>query len=169
MALYKRKGSPYWYLKLAVRGLRFQGTTGTTDENAAELFAERKRRELWDEVQLGKKPDRSWQDAKRRYLEERGHIASHETDAVHFAYLEGFIGDKRLSEIDRACLDRIVSAGRRENVKNATINRRLELVRRVLRRARDEWEWELRVAKIPTLDEPRVRERYLRPEEAERL
>lgn len=50
-----------------------------------------------------------------------------------------------------------------------TINRALEIVRRILHLARDEWDWILRFPKIRMLREPRRRVRFLTRDEADRL
>jgi integrase len=54
-------------------------------------------------------------------------------------------------------------------VTNATINRALEVVRRILNVANQEWRWLRAVPKIRMLKEPRRRVRFLRREEADRL
>jgi len=54
-------------------------------------------------------------------------------------------------------------------VANATINRALEVVRRILHLARDEWGWLERFPRIRMLKEPKRRVRSLTREEADRL
>ena len=56
-----------------------------------------------------------------------------------------------------------------DGVANATINRALEIVRRILYLARDDWGWITRVPKIRMLKEPKRRVRFLKEEEADRL
>lgn len=56
-----------------------------------------------------------------------------------------------------------------DGVKDATINRTLEIVRRILHLARDEWDWLERFPKIRLFREPKRRIRFLRIEEADRL
>src|SRR5260370_31303005 len=53
--------------------------------------------------------------------------------------------------------------------RNATVNRALEVVRRILNVAHQEWRWLRGVPKIRMLKEPRRRGRFLRREEADRL
>lgn len=52
---------------------------------------------------------------------------------------------------------------RRQNdgVANSTINPALEIVRRILYLARDDWGWITRVPKIRMLNEPKRRVRFL--------
>jgi len=57
----------------------------------------------------------------------------------------------------------------KDGVTNATINRALEVVRRILNVAHQDWRWLKGVPKIRMLKEPRRRVRFLRREEADRL
>jgi integrase len=57
----------------------------------------------------------------------------------------------------------------RDGVVNATINRALEIVRRVLNLAHHEWGWLQRLPRIRMLKEPKRRIRFLTREEADRL
>jgi integrase len=57
----------------------------------------------------------------------------------------------------------------RNVISNATINPALEVVRRILNVAHQDWRWLKGVPKIRMLKEPRRRVRFLRREEADRL
>jgi integrase len=74
-----------------------------------------------------------------------------------------------LDAIDRTAIDQIIEAKRAEGVANATVNRMLEVVKVILRKASLEWEWIDRVPSIRLLPEPTRRIRWLTPEDAERL
>ena len=56
-----------------------------------------------------------------------------------------------------------------DGVTNASVNRALEVVRRILNLAHQEWRWLKAVPKIRMLKEPRRRVRFLRREEADLL
>ena len=56
-----------------------------------------------------------------------------------------------------------------EDVSNATVNRMLEVLRAILRKAAREWEWTDHIPYICLLPEPRRRIRCLTREEADRL
>ena len=169
MSLYKRKDSPHWWVTLTHNGRRVQQSTGTPDETKAREYHDKLKASLWDEVRLGIKPKRSWKEAVVKYVGETSHKASHCDDLLHFKYLDRFLGPLLLSEIDRAALDRLTAARVRDKVSNASVNRMLGVVQRVLRRARDEWEWLDRCPKVRMLPEPHIRIRYLTREEAGRL
>jgi integrase len=74
-------------------------------------------------------------------------------DAIDMAVLPSFIRDRKL----------------KDGVSNATVNRALEVVRRILNVAHQDWRWLKGVPKIRMLKEPRRRVRFLRREEADRL
>jgi integrase len=69
------------------------------------------------------------------------------------AVLQPFIRDRKL----------------KDEVSNATVNRALKVVRRILNVAHQDWRWLRGVPKIRMLKEPRRRVRFLRREEADRL
>ncbi|NIB41453.1 hypothetical protein HBA55_17750 [Pseudomaricurvus alkylphenolicus] len=57
-----------------------------------------------------------------------------------------------------------------EGVKNATVNRLLEVIRAILKKARTDWKWiDKATTYIPMLPEPKRRVRWLTHEEADRL
>ncbi|MEO8060887.1 MAG: site-specific integrase, partial [Burkholderiales bacterium] len=78
------------------------------------------------------------------------------------------LGDKRLDEIDRTLIDRI-KFDREKVAKAGTTNRYLALIRAILRRACDEWEWTERVPKFKLFKEAEGRVRSLSPAEFEKL
>ncbi|MDI1302096.1 MAG: site-specific integrase [bacterium] len=83
-------------------------------------------------------------------------------------WLHPFLGHLKLEQITLQVIDQIRKAKLKE-VSRSTTNRYLALVRSVLIRARDEWEWIERVPKIKLYKETAGRERSLTPEQAHRL
>lgn len=169
MSLFKRKDSPYWWVKLTPRsGPPIQRSTGTTDKVAAQEYHDKLKAALWDQERLGIKPKRSWREAVVRWLSETSDKATHEEDKKKLAWLHAFLGDLNLDEITLDVIDRIKSAKLKEASK-ATTNRYLAVVRAILRRARDEWEWVDKVPKVKLFKETNSRERSLTVEDAKRL
>ena len=74
-----------------------------------------------------------------------------------------------LDEINRELLDSIMAARIAENVRNSSVNRVNEVIRAVLRKACNEWEWIDRVPLVRMLPEPNRRVRWITREEADRL
>ena len=72
------------------------------------------------------------------------------------------MGDKTLEQICINCLWPFIHHRREvDGVQAATINRTLEVVRRILHLARDEWNWLARFPRIRMLQEPKGRIRFL--------
>lgn len=83
-------------------------------------------------------------------------------------WLDAHLGRLRLDEITLDVIDTLKQARLKEGTKT-TANRYLALVRAILRRARDDWEWLDKVPKVKLYKEAEGRERALTPEEAKRL
>ena len=169
MSLYKRKNSPYWWVNITHDGRRLQQSTGTSDEKKAREYHDKLRASLWDEARLGIKPSRTWKEAVIRHLAETTHKASRSDDVAHLRWVDRFLGELLLNGISRDVLDRIVAERKASGVSNSTVNRTMEVVRAVLRKAANEWEWLDRVPKIRMLPEPKRRVRWLARDEADRL
>lgn len=169
MSLFKRKDSPNWWVKLTPRsGPPIQRSTGTADKVAAQEYHDKLKASLWDQERLGIKPKRTWREAVVRWLEETSEKTTHGEDKKKLAWLHVFLGDLTLDEVTLDVIDRIRSARLKEGSKG-TCNRYLALVRAILLRARDEWEWVEKVPKVRLFKESNSRERSLTVEQAKRL
>lgn len=169
MSLYKRSGSPYWWVKLSHNGRRVQQSSGTTDRAKAQEYHDKLKASLWDQERLGIKPVHSWKEAAVRWLRESTHKASRDLDVMHLQWLDKFLGGLSLTEINRDVVDRITQARLADGVSNASVNRLLQCVRVILRRSVNEWEWLDRAPKIRFLHEPTRRVRWLTRDQAEKL
>lgn len=169
MSLYRRKDSPYWWIKLSHNGRTLQRSAGTSDRSKAREYHDKLKAQLWDMTRLGVKPHRTWEEAVVRWLDEKEHKASIADDRRNFRWLHAHLVGKNLADIDRECIDRICQARRREGVSNGTVNRTLALLRSVLRTAANEWEWIGRVPKVRLLKESVGRVRFLTVEQIARL
>jgi len=79
------------------------------------------------------------------------------------------LGGVELKKINRDVLDRIHAARLADGVSNSTVNRSMEVIRAVLRRAVNEWDWLDRIPRVRMLPEPQRRIRWITLEEAARL
>jgi integrase len=79
------------------------------------------------------------------------------------------LGGKRLTAITGATVGKIAEAKLAKGCSNATVNRTLALVRAILRKCANEWEWLDRAPKVHMLKEPKRRIRFLTQQEARRL
>jgi len=169
MSLFKRKDSPHWWIKLTpCSGPSVQRSTGTADKLKAREYHDKLKASLWDQERLGIKPERSWREAVVRWLEETSEKATHKEDKKKLVWLHGFLGELNLDQVTRDVIDQIRSAKLKE-VSKGTVNRYLALVRAILLRARDEWEWVDKVPKVRLFKETSSRERSLTVEQAKAL
>ncbi len=170
MSLYRRKDSRYWWLKVSVAGLKpIQQSTGTADKQKAEEYEAKLINSLWEQTRLGVKPRYLWQEAAVRYLEETTHKASQQSDIYHLQWLRPYLDDRCLDDINRAFVDRLISIRLKGGVTNATVNRCMQVVSNILRKAAFDWEWIDRAPKVRSLPEPKIRIRWLKQDEALRL
>ena len=165
----RRRGSVWWVDVLSPNGERVRRSAGTDSKALAQEYHDRLKAELWRIAKLGEKPRHGWNEAVVRWLKEQSHKATIDTDKMHFRWLDRHLGGKPLDAITRAVIDRITDAKLAEGVSNATVNRVLEIVRAVLRKCVNEWEWLDRAPSVRMLKEPTRRIRFLMRDEAQRL
>ncbi|MCD6040246.1 MAG: putative phage integrase [Gammaproteobacteria bacterium] len=167
MALYKRGN--IWWIRVSHRGKRIQQTTGTEDKIAAQQYHDKFKAELWKVEKLKEKPKKTWKDAVVKWFSEMQHKRSLYDDRLHIKWLDKYLGDFYLIDITKDIVDEIARAREAEGVKPATVNRMMALVRAILRKAVNEWEW---IDKVPLVRMRKVeskRIRWITREEALRL
>ncbi len=168
MSLYRRK-TVWWVRFTTPAGQRVRRSTGTADKKQAQEFHDRLKAELWKVQKLGEKPKRTWEEAVVRWLKEKAHKATLDADRMHLRWLDPYLRGRELALINRDVIDQLIDARRSEGVSNATVNRLLEVLRAVLRKAEREWEWIDRAPVVRLLPEPKRRVRWLTQEEADTL
>lgn len=167
MSLFKR-GDIWWMRFTSPRGKRIRRSTGTTDRKAAQEYHDRIKSELWRVEQLGERPRYSWNDAAVKWLKETTYKSTQDKDVEILRWLDPYLGGKLLAEITREMLFQIGEAKAVE-ASPSTTNRYLALIRAILRKARDEWEWLDRIPKIHFYRVHNKRIRWITRDEAEVL
>jgi integrase len=168
MSLYKRNDSPRWWVKISHGGRTIQRSTGTEDKAQAQEYHDKLKVSLWEQQRLGVKPRRAWKEAVVRWLAETSEKATHDGDIKKLRWLDAFLGKLMLDEITLDVIDRVKSE-RLKTVSKSTVNRYLAVVRSILLRARDEWEWIDKAPKVKLFREPPGRERSITVGQAEAL
>ncbi len=169
MSLYKRKDSSIWWVRFTHKGKRIQQSSGTSERIKAEEYEAKLKSSLWEQERLGAKPIYKWNDAVVRYLSETKHKASQVSDIYHLRWLDQYLNGIELQAIKRDLLDKISVAKQAEGVQNSTVNRVQEIIRAILRKACNEWEWVDRIPVVRMLPEPTKRVRWITRNEADRL
>lgn len=169
MPLYKRKDSPYWWIKIELNGRSISKSTGTDDRKKAQEYHDKLKASLWQQEKIGAKPSYRWEDAVIRWINETKHKATQHDDLCHLRWCDIYLRGRELSGITREDIDVITRNRVSEGASNATTNRTLAVIRSILRRANHDWEWTDRYPKIKLLPEPKKRIRWLTQAEAERL
>jgi len=111
----------------------------------------------------------TWDDASARWLREQAHKAAIESDRFHIRWMDRYFSGLYLDEINRSRISSVINAKLAEGVTNSTVNRMLSVLRAILRRAVDNWEWLDVAPKITLLHQGRLRIRFLTRDEARRL
>jgi len=167
MSLYKR-GETWWARFTAPNGRRIQTSCRTTNRSAAQEYHDKLKTEYWRVHQVGSTPTIKWEQAVVRWIKEQADKKTLYNDRSHFRIIETYLLGVNLHDITREIIDSFIK-DRQAKVKNATINRTLEVVRAVLNRAEQEWEWLDKAPKIRLLAEPKRRIRWLTHDEADTL
>lgn len=104
MSLYKRGGA-WWLEFIGPDGRRVRESTGTEDKVLAQEYHDHRRVALWRIYRLGERERHIWNDAVVRWLKERAHKATIDTDKMHLRWTDRFLGGKLLDQIDRDLID----------------------------------------------------------------
>lgn len=167
MSIYRR-GEVWWIGFTKPDGQRVRRSSETSSKQAAQELHDRLKAEAWRKGHLDEKPKYTWEDAVLQWLKEKSHKASLEKDKEIFRSVDRYLGGRRLRDIDRTLLFQILEA-KEASASKATANRHMALVRAVLRRACEVWEWIDKVPKAPMFQVQTGRIRFLSSEERERL
>jgi integrase len=167
VSLYKRPESKYWWCKVTVGGETIRRSSSTTSKSKARLFEDRLREQLWELKKLGKVAY-TWDLAAEKWLEEAVNKRSLSSDEGILAWLQPRLTRKRLVEIDRALVDDL-RAEKLKDASQSTVNRHMALLRAVLKKARDEWEWIGQIPSVPMYSIEKHEPRWIAHAEFEKL
>lgn len=161
MPLYRRKGSPHWWVRISVAGVKTRKTTGTDDREAAEEFEQRERERLWRLHKLGDRSAVRWSEVAKRWMTESTK-RSKVKDEIILEWLEPYIGDEPISNITREAIEELrklcLDDGKKKR-SQSTVDRYMALLRAILRKCEREWGLLDRAPVVPMfrpdVDEPR--------------
>lgn len=169
MPVWKRGDT--WWIRLQVNGQRIAQSAGVgaTKEQAKELEA--KLRADLHAQRVGRKPVRQLSAALLKWLDgECSHLKSSKAFESHARALIPYIQGRTLQDTPAVVAD-IKRGMHADGLSNATINRRLAILRRVLNLAYKAWDWldQPLADKVALLPEHNERHLYLTVDEVEQL
>lgn len=164
MPLYRRPGSPYWWVSI---GRKTRRSTGTTDLAKAEEFEKVLAERLWRINKLGDRSALSWNEATERWLNESRR--ERKRDRWFVKWLEPQIGEQPISAVaDPDVLEELRKDGLAEGWSHSTVDRMMRTVRAVLR-ACVRWRCLEAAPAVPMYGEEDAEPRYLTPAQFEKL
>lgn len=167
MRLYRR--GDVWWADFWHQGRRIRRSSFTTDETAAREWADTLKASLWRQSKLGERPSVSWETAVLDWLEEKKDKASLADDKDRLRWLSKHLKSHALDEITTRLLTQLARKLSKSGLANGTVNRYMAAASGILQHAKAQ-EWLPAVPKIPHLEEPQYRIRFLKDEEeADRL
>ncbi len=165
MSIYLNKHG-IWQISLCTpSGKRFRRTAGTSDRREAQELHDKLKHELWRQEKLGEKPKHLWDEACIRWLQENQGKKSLDSDKIKIRLLPELRG-LLLEDISRDLIHSVVN---RKTCSGSTKNRYFALIRAILNKCVNEWDWLDKAPKLKLHKEPKKRIRWLYPEEAQRL
>lgn len=158
MSLYKRKNSPFWWVKFDLAGKTIRTSAGTTSQRKAREFELELKHAYWQKRKLGITGDKQWEEACERWLEETTK-RSIDKDKEIIRWSLGHLRGLRLLEISKDQLADM-RASKARAASKATANRYMALIRAILRACVD-WDWLPSAPKVPMFRLERKDPRWL--------
>ncbi len=158
MALTKKNG--FWWIDVTFGEQRIRRSTRTKVKQQAQQFHDQFIQDLWNKKHTKPaEPQKTWIDAVVRWLDESAHKRSLITDKFHLAWLDAYLGQTTLNEINADLIESIAQAKEETGVSLTTVNRVLELIRAILNKAQKEWLW---LATVPLIRMRKIENKRIR-------
>jgi integrase len=155
-----------WHIDKRIGGRRVCQSTGTAEQEEAELFLARQIEQDRQARVYGVRPARSFELAGAKFVRENQHKRTIRNDIAQLKRLMPWIGTIPLNRIHTGTLQPWIEHRRKEGVAPGTINHGLKLVRRILILAQSEWmdenglTWLAAAPKIRLLPDTNKRQPY---------
>ena len=176
MGLYKRKGSPFYWMTFRINGRKIAESTKTQNRKLAERIYSKKVTEIAEGKYFANEArKRTFEGLRDRYMTEHSKIyksdSSYQRDISTFKNLSNFFAGKTLFEITPASITEYKTQRQKKGVKTATISKELETLRNALSIACRAWEWltENPFQKVKIEKANNKVERFLTADEEKRL
>lgn len=137
MPLYRRPGSPHWWVRI---GRKTRRSTGTSDRRQAKQFEEALQERLWRRHKLGDRAAVSFREVAARWLTET-QKRTKAKDELILAWFAPYIDEEPLSAITRDTVDQLRLYALEDGKSKATVDRYMALLRAILRKCAHEWRY----------------------------
>lgn len=128
MPIYKRIGSPFWWIRL---GRKTRRSSGTTDRARAEEFERVLQQRLWRTEKLGDRGALSWKEAAKRWLDSSAKPRTRDREIL--AWLAPRLDEEQVSAVAHAdTLEQLRLDAHADGWSPATTDRMMNTVRAVL-------------------------------------
>lgn len=134
MSIYRRKGSPHWWVSISIAGTKTRRTTRTEDRQQAQEFERKERDRLWRLHQLEDRGAILWQAAAATWLAELPEKSRYKEENV-LQWFDRELRDEPLNAIDRDAVIELRATLREEGKSPARTDRYMANLRAVLRKA----------------------------------
>ena len=138
MSIYRRKGSPHWWISISIAGRKTRRTTSTSDRSQAQEFEKRERDRLWKVHKLGDTGFIRWSEAAARWLAEIPE-ASRAKELSILNWFAVHLENEPLRAIDKNVIQTLRELSLAEGRSRSTVDRHMADLRRVLRKSATEW------------------------------
>ena len=130
-----------WHIDKVIGGRRICRSTGTRDYPTAERVLAKLIGEAYEAKSFGARPDRTFAEASKYYLNYNDQKKSLSDDRRHIDRLLKYkdLAETPIAKLHRAVFDDFVKERQNEGVTSATINHALKVVRQMLNQAANDW------------------------------
>lgn len=167
--LYKRKGSPYWWVSFINEGGgRTRRSTGTADRKEADALLAKWKLETHRVRQWDEEPTRTFDELMLAYLKATSaEKRAAERDRYSLKRLYPFFSGRELNSLRPVDIRDYIDRRQADGVSPATINKEIALLSAAINYARREWDWDIpNPAARRKLKEPEGRVRWITRAEA---
>lgn len=164
MPLYRRPGSPFWWVRI---GRKTRRSTGTTDRAKAKEFEAVLQERLWRRDKLGDRGSISWAEAADRWLSDSARPRKRDREILE--WLKPSIGEYPVSAVaDPDAIEELRKDALAEGWAHSTADRAMRTVRAVLRKCVT-WRYIETAPAVPMYGEPEPEPRFLTQAQFEKL
>jgi integrase len=134
MPIYRRKGSPHWWISISIEGRKTRRTSGTSDRRQAEEFEERERARLWRVHKLNDGSAIRFKEAAADWLSDIPEASRRKEESIVDWFIEQ-LEDDAVGTITREVIAGLRELSIEEGRSKSTVDRHMAVLRAILNRA----------------------------------